>query len=261
MKNIGVPADGTYPDISSATHVWQFTEHAATKAIQEGCTLGINWFQRGPLPAKFIANSKEILGINVDKAVNFCSQWMALKWKEGMAIWHRRNDIVHGNGSLGGGLYELRSKVRLIVLDRRADGIDTPPDAVLRRMGRPQLERFLARDLDGQLRNSILNTGMFMQQASADSPASTMAAARGRAWFSDQNDRQALIARRVRHTRNTARHRGQQRSVMSMPIMLAAQTPRNFPARISSSLPGSPQHRHFVQSRLSFEVEVREPEL
>ena len=114
MKNIGVLADGTYPDISSATHVWQFTEHAATKAIQEGCTLGINWFQRGPLPAKFVAHSKEILGIDVDQAVNLCAQWMALKWKEGMAIWRKRNDIVHENVNPSGELYELRSKVRII---------------------------------------------------------------------------------------------------------------------------------------------------
>ena len=259
--NIGVQDDGSYPDISSDAHIWQFPEHLATKAIREGCQLGINWFQRAPLPAKFVAQSKEILGIDVDQAVNLCAQWMALKWKEGMAIWRRRNDIVHKNGNLGGELYELRSKVRVIVLDRRANGISTPPDAVLRRMGRIQLEKFMARDLDSQMRNSILNTGMFMVQTSADSPASTVAANRGRGWFSQENDRNALISSRIRHTRSTTRHQGQQRSVLSMPVMLAAQTPSNVTARISSGTSGTQQSRRFVQSRLSFEVEASDSEL
>ena len=100
-----------------------------------------------------------------------------------------------------------------------------------------------------------------MVQTSADSPASTVAANRGRGWFSQENDRNALISSRIRHTRSTTRHQGQQRSVLSMPVMLAAQTPSNVTARISSGTSGTQQSRRFVQSRLSFEVEASDSEL
>jgi len=257
--NIGILDDGTYPDIRAPQFVWQYDSHPATIALKNGCNLGINWFQRGPLPADFVADSWRVLGIAVDQAVLFCAKWMSLKWKEGMAIWRKRNDMAHDGNSTENPLYELRSKVRATVLHRREVGAATPADADLRRMGRAQLDRFVNSDIDRHMRGSILSSSMFSTADANGQQVSNVAQDRGHAWFSQERERMALAVSRIRRERFSTRHQGAQRSAMSMPIMLAAQSPRNLNTGASSShsaaSTGSSSPRRFSQSRLNFEVE------
>jgi len=207
LWNLGIQDDGTYPEIDQDGHEWALPVHPVTVCLLEGSKLGLNWFQRGPLPAKFVSESKEVLGIGVDSAVQFCTWWFDLKWKEGMAIWRKRNGTVHNAEAGSHPLYELRSKVRALILDRRRRHVKTPADDILRRMGRTHLQRLLDSEVERHARQSIL---------AVPAIAANLASAPGRQWFLNARQREQNTVNRLRSQQAATRRRCPVSSVMNM---------------------------------------------
>ena len=124
-----------------------------------------------------------------------------------MAIWRKRNDTMHNAEAGSHPLYELRSKVRALILDRRRRHVKTPADEILRRMGRTHLQRLLDSEVERHARQSIL---------AVPAIAANLASAPGRQWFLDARQREQNTANRLRSQQATTRRRCPVSSVMNM---------------------------------------------
>jgi hypothetical protein len=156
-------SDGTYPDLSSESVLWQDghvpdSEAKLISDYQSGGKCPLPWFNKGPLPACLVNSASAILSVEYDDAFRFCKKWFKSALDEGLMIWRARNLNKH-NGKLGECIsyVDLRRDYFDAVRYLDSIGVELPARNVIRNMRREGMQKYIDKADDTRASNSMLS--------------------------------------------------------------------------------------------------------
>ena len=156
-------SDGTYPDLSSESELWQEShvpDDAATliSDYKNGSECPLPWFTKGPLPACLVNSAVASLQVDYDEASRFCKKWFKSALDEGLMIWRARNLNKHG-GNLQECIpyLELRRDYFDAINYLHNIGVALPEKPQIRSMRREGMQRYIDKADDVRAASSILS--------------------------------------------------------------------------------------------------------
>ena len=155
-------SDGTYPDLSSESVLWQ-DDHAPDSEAnmildyQKGGSCPLPWFTKGPLPSCLVNSAAATLNVEYDEAFRFCKKWFKSALDEGLMIWRARNLHKH-NGNLESCISyaDLRHDYFDAVRYLNEIGVDLPDKTALRTMRREGMQKYIDKADDARAFNSMM---------------------------------------------------------------------------------------------------------
>lgn len=155
-------SDGTYPDLSSESVLWQ-DDHAPDSEAnvildyQKGGSCPLPWFTKGPLPSCLVNSAAATLNVEYDEAFRFCKKWFKSALDEGLMIWRARNLHKH-NGNLEDCISyaDLRHDYFAAVRYLNEIGVDLPDKTALRTMRREGMQKYIDKADDARASNSMM---------------------------------------------------------------------------------------------------------
>jgi len=156
-------SDGTYPDLSSESVLWQegHATDAEAKLISDyknGCKCPLPWFTKGPLPTGLVNSAAVTLDVEYDEAFRFCKKWFKSALDEGLMIWRARNLNKH-NGNLEECIpyADLRHDYYDSVRYLSDIGVDLPEKRAIRTMRREGMQKLIDKADDARASSSMMS--------------------------------------------------------------------------------------------------------